>query len=395
MIDILFFLLVGIAFGITFGLVPGLHPNTLILAVPLLAALSLDPLQLIALVVGMAVANSITDFIPSIVLGAPDGDNALSVLPGHQMLMKGYGYQAIKLTVIGGLISIIIALLFMPVMIITVPFLFSLLRPYTHLLLIFIVAFIVLGEYGNKKFFSLMFFLAAGIVGLLLPMLPIDNSTALFPVLAGLFGISSLFMQIKTGGKIPKQKKGEYYVSRRIIGQSSILGTFGGILSGLLPGVGSSSIAALASTSKEKESFLVSIGAITTANMLISMLSLWLISRPRSGAAIMIDQLTGVGFIEFVFILLFAAISAGIAAIGTLKLAKGFLSCAENVNYRNLSYLVIIFIVAATAAFSGLWGVLLLGVSSALGTAAQLVGVRRGILMGVLIFPTIIFFSPI
>lgn len=395
MIEILLFLFIGIAAGTAFGLVPGLHPNTLVLATPLLAALALEPLALLAFVVGMAVANSIVDFIPSIILGAPDSDSALATLPGHQMLMEGHGYQAIKLAVTGGIAAIIFTIILLPVLVISVPSVFAVLRPYTHILLIFVASFLVMTEPGIRKLLSLVFFFAAGAVGLMISMLPVDSSVALFPILAGLFGVSALLLQIRTRSRIPKQKKSEYYVSKKIIGRSSLLGTLGGIVAGLLPGIGSSSIAALASVEKDRESFLTSLGAITTANILLSIMSLWLISRPRSGAAVIIDQLLPIGFREFIFIVVFALVAVGVAAVATLQMSKIFLRKADRIDYKKLSYAVIVFLAAAAFLFSGVIGLLLLAVCTSLGIAAQLSGVRRGILMGVLILPTIIFFSPL
>ena len=62
----------------------------------------------------MAVANSISDAIPSILFGAPDEGSELELLPGQKMLMKGFGYDAIKLTVIGGIGAAIFLMLLLP-----------------------------------------------------------------------------------------------------------------------------------------------------------------------------------------------------------------------------------------------------------------------------------------
>ena len=59
----------------------------------------------------MAITHTFKNFIPSIFLGCPDTDTELSILPGHELLKKGHGYEAILLTTYGGLAAIFILLL--------------------------------------------------------------------------------------------------------------------------------------------------------------------------------------------------------------------------------------------------------------------------------------------
>jgi TctA family transporter len=62
------------------------------------------------LIIGNVVTHTFLDFIPSVFLGAPEGDTALSVLPGHRLLLKGMGYEAVKLSAFGSLMSVFLAL---------------------------------------------------------------------------------------------------------------------------------------------------------------------------------------------------------------------------------------------------------------------------------------------
>ena len=111
MLEIILFVLLGAAAGIGFGLVPGLHPNAIIIFVPIIAASGIEPAPVIVFVAAMAAANSIADTIPSIMLGAPEAGSELSVLPGHRLLMSGYGYDAVKLTVIGSVGAAVVCIL--------------------------------------------------------------------------------------------------------------------------------------------------------------------------------------------------------------------------------------------------------------------------------------------
>lgn len=392
MFEIILFLFIGVALGVLMGLIPGIHPNLIVLFVPLFMVLSLDPLLLLVLIVAMAVTNSIVDFIPSILFGAPDAGNELSILPGHKMLMHGYGYQAIKLTVVGGIGAVIFCVLIMPFLVLTVPPVFTMLGNYVFVLLIGIVFIMVLTEKGKKKITAGFCFLMAGFIGLFAGKLPIDNNLMLFPIFSGLFGLSLLFLQVRNRVKVPSQHTKEEFVSRRVINRGVISGSLGGVATGLLPGVGSSEIASLASVDKNDKSFLVTIGALTTANILISLLAMLLIGKTRSGTAVAIDQLMSIGSSEFLFIIFVSLVACGLAALLTLYLAKVLLRMVRRFDYTLISCVMIVFIVGLILYFTSYWGLLLAITCCALGIFTNLAKIKRGNLMGVLILPTILFY---
>ena len=90
-------LLLGIFVGTIAGLLPGIHVN--LISVFLLSILTfflnfVEPIVLIVFIVAMTISDTFVSFIPSIFLGAPDEDTTLSVLPGHELLLKGKGYEA-------------------------------------------------------------------------------------------------------------------------------------------------------------------------------------------------------------------------------------------------------------------------------------------------------------
>src|SRR3989339_895673 len=71
----------------------------------------MDPTILILFIVAMSITHTFIDFIPSIFLGCPDTDTELSILPGHELLKKGEGYEAIMLTAYGSLAAVFILIL--------------------------------------------------------------------------------------------------------------------------------------------------------------------------------------------------------------------------------------------------------------------------------------------
>lgn len=390
--EIFLVLFVGILLGILFGLLPGVHPNLIILFIPLLASLNLEPQLLLALIVSVAVTNSILSFLPSILLGVPDSGNELSILPGHRMLLNGYGYQAVKLAITGAIGAVILCAVLFPVFVFAIPFLFDNIGGYVYLLLIAVAALMILTEVGAKRLVALALFLSAGFIGVISPQMPVDNTLILFPIFSGFFGISALALQVRSQVEIPRQEKEEMYVSKGLINRSVISGTLAGILSGLLPGVGASEVATLASIGKNEQSFLVKIGAITTANIILSILGLWLIDKSRSGLAVVIEQLVRVELEEVLMIIAVTLIAGGTAVICAITLARKSIGALKNFDYTNLAYAVFIFISLLTYIFAGMYGILLLITCSGLGILANLSNVKRGVLMGVLMLPTIMFY---
>jgi putative membrane protein len=388
MLELILFILLGVFLGIITGLIPGIHPNMIILSIPFIISLGIEPTNVIIFIAAMGVSNSLADFLPSIFLGAPDGDTSLSVLPGHKMLLKGQGYDAVKLTVIGGIGSAILLLPIIPVLFYTIPTVVALIQPYTHILIGIVGLYMILTE--KNKVRGAFIFLFSGLVGVLTLQLPINSTLTLFPLMAGFFGLSSLFLQKK--GEIPEQTFPAVY-SNTPIKKGIISGVIGGIASGFLPGVGSNQIAALASTDKNEHTFLVTMGAITTANIIVSMLALWLINKSRSGVAVAIGEITSIGFNEFLVIVVASVIAAVISGYFTLKIAKSFSNV--DINYDSLRTGVITFIVILTTLFIGLPGLIILLTSAALGIFTILSGVKRGNMMGSLMVPVILFYMSI
>lgn len=120
-----YFALLGSALGTFTGVVPGIHVNTLALLLVTLSP-ALLPLMgsaaellgagrdsavllMLAVIVSAAVAHSFLDFVPSIFLGAPDEDEALSILPGHRLLMDGRGAEAVLAAASGSFMGATVA----------------------------------------------------------------------------------------------------------------------------------------------------------------------------------------------------------------------------------------------------------------------------------------------
>jgi putative membrane protein len=391
------FALAGVLIGTFTGLVPGVHVNTVvILILALLPRLleSYTPQSIAALVIAMSIVHSYVDYIPSIFLGAPAEDSVLSVLPGHRLLLKGRGYEAVRLTVIGGLGSTILGIAILTVGIVVLPILYSNIIPLVPYLLLFVLIYIVLFQNRDRWLFALIAVFYSGILGILiLGQGIISLKFALFPALTGLFGISTLFVSHRTKVEIPPQKITWQPVRYK---KGILVGSIAGLLAGLLPSIGSSQSATvvqdLFGKGDEKE-FLIAMGGVNTANSIYAFLALYLIGRSRSGASIAVKEILGaLAFSDLIFMVSITLFTTFFAVLITLELAKLAAIILERANYHSFSKIIISFLLILVFLLTGWKGLFILLTASAIGVFVQVSGVNRSACMAVLMVPTIIYF---
>jgi len=399
MFDVLFLACLGIAGGVLSGLVPGIHVNALAAFVVSLSPFLLtmfSPQAVIVFIIAMALTHTFLSFIPSVFLGMPEGETALSVLPGHRYLLQGRGYEAVYLTVIGGVGVIVLSVLLLPILIFILPYLYAQVRSYIAYILISVLLLMILTEKGMGKIKALFVFMLAGLLGLLSLSPPFSSQHTLFPVFTGLFGTSTLIISYLSGVKIPGQRLGGIFLEKKSSLSGIIKGFSSGLVVGILPGIGPSQAGVLVhqlTRGKGLKEFLIALGGINTVAMLFSLMALYLINKPRSGSAIAVESVIGsLGFSELLLLVATALFATGIAAILTLKITKHFASFIEKVNYRALVIIIIIFLTAMTLLLTGPYGLLILITATGIGLLPPLLGVKRTHCMGCLMLFIILFY---
>jgi len=393
--SIILFAIAGIIAGIITGLIPGLHINTIaILALGIYRTNDIDPLLLSCFIIAMSTAHSFLDFIPSIFFGVPDPATALTVLPTHKMLFKGKGYEALALSVIGGLFGMVILIFFLLTIANFITPAYAKIKPMIPYILILAISFIILK--GTKRKASLFIFIISGLLGTItFKSYMINSNYIMFPLFAGLFGMSNLLMSFGNISAIPKQKTD---IKIRLKGtfKSSAAGFAGGLVAGIIPGLGSSQSAMLVQhlgKMKGAKNFIIAVGTIGTIDIILSFLAIYLIGNARSGVAIAVDAIIGTMTKDTLQIFIgIAFLSAGLAAILTLDIGKAATKIIENIDYKKASIAIMLLLTTMTIIFTGIYGLVLLTASTSLGIYTQLIGVRRSMLMGCLILPTIMFF---
>ena len=392
-LEVLLFIFLGIAFGIVTGLIPGLHPNTIFTLIFSLAFLFTGlPVQLIlAFVVSLAVSNTFFDFIPTILFGAPEEDSVLSVLPGHKLLLKGRGYEAIFLVTMGGLGVMLLTVFSLPALFFFLPLIYTTIKPVIHIILLSVVAWMVYTE--RKPLHALSVFILAGIFGLL-TLNSFPSEEVMFPALTGLFGMSTVLVSVMTRVKIPPQK-----IQKEVQGdwlKGSVTGWLAGLLAGLLPGIGSSQAGIIASQflrAKLRE-FLIALGGINTSNIFFTFIVFYVIGKTRSGAVWMISQIIDYFTLADVYLLIVVGILTSlISGLLTIKASKFLLNRMRNINYTRMMSFIFLGLITLVFVFSGFIGLLVSITGMFLGLLAISIGIKRTHLMGFLLLPTIAYFS--
>ena len=139
-LDILLACFLGILVGVLTGLIPGVHVNTVGAFAFSSASYILglfSPEFLAVFLLSLSVTHALLEFIPSLLLGVPDDGTALSVLPGHRMVLEGRAMEAVRLATIscGG---IILTLIMLHPLFIVLPPLYGLIKPYMWILLVLV-----------------------------------------------------------------------------------------------------------------------------------------------------------------------------------------------------------------------------------------------------------------
>jgi putative membrane protein len=421
-------MVVGALLGCATGLVPGLHSNnvaTLVGASPgIVMGLALigvlggeeDPSLLASsLVVSCALAHTVANIVPSIYLAVPEGDTALSVLPGHRMVMAGRGEEALRVSVSSSVASLAIALaLVVPMALLMLGgayrWLYSLWGP----VLLGVSSVMVLresekadgeGRVGGRRASACagILLVTSGVLG----HLAIFEADLLAPLFIGLFGVPMVLVAMMGKGPESLKDVNDPAPSRQSAPPPGpvVRGTLAGSLVGWFPGVSSAQATVLAVVGEVDDGddvasarrFIAGVSAVNTANAVFTLLALSTLLRVRSGAGSAVGALMGwetapwgTGTFpgtEVVVLLLAAGVGGSLAAPLTILAGRGF-QRAMHVLSDRWAYLGLLLMLTVLATHSG--GVASLAVlvaASALGTIPPMLGLMRVHLMGALTLP--------
>lgn len=393
-------LLLGTLSGTLTGLIPGIHIN-LIALLTLSLITTLQPTTLIIFITSLAITHTFLDFIPSIFLGAPNEDTALSVLPGHQFLLKGHGHNALKLSLLGSTLAILSLTIITPLFIFLIPKIYPLIQQMMGILLLWVAIFLIHKDKEPLK--ATLIFLLAGFLGLASLNIELKSTLLnqaitqpLLPLLTGLFATSTLLHSIKSHTIVPEQKIEKLPLPKSQIAKPTLLTIIISPICSLFPGLGSSQAAVISQSifKTTQSQFLILLGSINTIVMSVSFLTLILFQKTRTGAAFTISQVTTLTLSHASILIPTILLSTFLSIPLALNISKLTAKNIHKIPYTKLSMTTLLFLIIITFFLTGFIGLLILATATTLGITCIEFSVKRSFLMGAILIPTIIYYLP-
>ena len=293
--------------------------------------------------------------------------------------------------------------------------------------------------------------LAFGLDGSLNPFLFSSSASVLMPLLSGLFGVPQLVISFFENSEIPNVREKTDTFPFSLLAKNTAIGTIAGAFVSWIPGI-SSSVAAIltgiftgrrsfddpiqneneseneSKNESENESenkigneeekqknktkyfdlkeleeigakeFIVVISAINTANAIFGLLAFFIIHKSRSGAVVSIrDLLSAAGMTDMtfdIFLLFYAVIflTGFLSYFSTLKTGIYLPRLLQKMNYRLISLFILILLCGLTILMTGSFGFVLFIASGLIGFLPFVLNTRKSNLMGVILFPVMLYF---
>lgn len=410
--------LLGALAGIATGLVPGIHVNTvtalLLASSASCASLGIEYSALLAFTCALAISHTFFDVVPGLFLGVP-GDESFALLPGHRLVRQGCGTLALRLSVAGSVLGLGIGLVVVTALLLfgnLIGALEEAIGPWMFFVLAGVSLVLILSD--SHRGWSLVVFLASGLLGVAVFASPLVAGgldapvNALFPALAGLFGVAGLLFAIGTGGGGAPPLPPDVPASPTAHGVAwpGVRGGLAGLLVGVLPGLGAANAATLllllerwfgrrGDRDAQDRAYLVTTSSLNTSEALFAIAALYLIGRSRSGASIAVEQILGgiVSPADLGWIALFMIAAGIVAAVIMWRTGAAVAARFQAVDQTRLNWSVVAFLMVLTVMLLGAGGLVILICATVVGLVPLLSGARRAQLMGFFLVPTMLFYS--
>ena len=383
-------LILGLGSGLLSGLFPGIHLNTISQWIVRLEPSS--ELAAVFFIVAMNTMHTYCDFIPSILLGAPNESNYLTALPGHKLFLRGKALDAIEDSITGALIGTGIAILFIPVFLQITEQTKTMLPKLIPIVLILTTIGMIHSEKttGRKIAAVLVTILSATLGELALH----GYSDALFPLVTGFFGISTLSLSyFETHQPKPQRLR----TTPMPIGKlffPAVLGSLGGSLVSLFPAIGPSQAAFTVSRLKKTSTrqFLVLLSSLSSASMIYSFVALFALNKARTGSAAALQSITTFSLFEFETSIGIILLCTGIAGITSLFLSRRLLSLIQSTDFRSITIGTIGLLLLLVFWWHGWNGLLLCLTATSIGILCPRLHIKRSHCMAFLVLPTLLYY---
>ncbi|MFW5935165.1 MAG: tripartite tricarboxylate transporter permease, partial [Halolamina sp.] len=348
----------GCLLGTCSGLVPGLHANNFALLLAGAAPhVPVDPLALGAAMLAAGVVHTFLDIVPSLALGVPDGAMAAAALPGHRLVLRGRGREALRLSALGSGAAVAVAtLLAFPVtwaMLRLAP----LLTRWFPLVAAAVLALMLATEPSHTaRLTGLLAFAMATALGAAVLGLSLSGPAAggvLAPLFGGLFG-APVLLDALHGGGVPEQDDAQLAIPPIDLGIAAGAGGLSGAAVGYLPGV-SAGVAATVSlpavpARSDLRGFVVATSGANSSTAVFSLFALVALGAPRSGVLVAVDDAGVPLSLQVLLPVVVVAAATGFVLVGLLGDAA--FRVVSRLDQRRLALVVLGLLVVLAALFA-------------------------------------------
>jgi putative membrane protein len=405
--------LAGAVAGCLLALLPGLHVYSFAALALLMAPQRMDALAMafMGALVGWATVNT----VPMVFLRTTDDANAMAVLPATRYMLTGRGAEAALLTGAGSLCAMFAIVVLSPALDEIIRPLRTVLQPHLGWMLLAIIVFLLMGEWPRHNDLAgtplgrlrsawaylgagLLTFFLSGLLGLTLfyrnPM-PLEAAyQGLMPAFTGLFAVPALLQLMWSKGYTPRQQTEDIAAPpAHLLVRGAATGLAGGLFSTLLPvvtgGIGGL-LAGHATAQRDERAFMISLGASKSAYYIGSLLLLFLpgVTAARGGMASMI----GSTFVPYGWHSYWLAV-ATVGLCGALAFAFLWAATrlaarhAHRIRVRWVAAFSLVIVCGLVTWFTGIAGVAVMLVATAIGLIPLTTGGRRLNCLGILLVP--------
>ncbi len=420
-LDVISWSLIGATLGLVFSWMPGFHIYNLLALVVLLAPgfITYNPYALPYFALGAVVAFSFASSIASTYLSVADESLMLMLFPSQRYLMLGRGHSMVLLYLIGAFGGALFLSLFsLTIGVYVMPVIYNLFSPYYTWILAAVVLFLFLSEWpkegdreetGIKRLLAawrqilggVFVFFASGILGFITTytgLLPTEAAYArLTPLFIGFFGMSWVIRNLLSRKTLPRQNTKDFVETHPTAVMNGIAsGVIGGGIAAFFPvitgGMGAL-IGGHMASGRGDDTFVVSQGAARVVYYVGALLLLFMPTAriTRGAVAWLIGGIyTPKTWLEFYYAGFTIILVAAVSFIATLYISKAVSKLLSIVSYVHVSLVVAVFLVLLTYIITGLTGILLLAVATAIGFTAQAFNTRISYCLGALILPVLL-----
>ena len=365
---------------------------------------------------GMIVGWSMLNTIPAVLLGTPDESAMFTVLPGQKYLMAGRGFEGTMITAVGSLAgAFFLVCVVAPCAQRYLPVSQEVLKGHMHWVLWIIITFMLMSEWpkgGNRgpagwaKFFDawktlfagLATFILAGLLGfILLSRSPVSHEVAfqnIMPAFVGLFALPWCLLNIISAADVPPQRTAKSLaINGDVILRSVWSGGLGGGIAAYFPvvtgGVGGM-LAGHATAQRDERIFIMGQGVSKFIYYVGAFMLMFVpgLNLTRGGGAWMVKTLyTPTGVSDYYLVLGSIAVAAGLSYLLMEPLSRIILRFIDRFNYRHVSTVALVIIIAMVMAVTGWVGLFIAVVAAGIGLLPVLFGSRRLNCLGILLLP--------